>query len=705
VSNERLAFALAVGSPVPYGVPRGALVDVAPVVDGQPQTDRVVFADFIPDNWSAWPNTYQRVAVLERGPQRAVVQATRDWGAVAITTTYTLHALSDRIELRTTLTNHGTVAVENVLSGHTLWPSAGYFFGVPGLGSLKEGPATGALADRAVAYDEDWSIALHAPYFDYVSNRSKDLLQRHSLAPGETRAFDAWIQVGAKGDLAPVTAAEIERKGVAAGIVEGRVETRDGKAVPAPVVVALRQGTPYAWAYGRDGRYELSLPVGRYQLLATGKGHSQSAAIELDVDAGQRARIDFDTLEPPGRVEFAVTQAGREARPLDARIAIVAGQQPSVEFLGRSTFFTELDRPGRLETALAPGRYEFVVTSGGAFLGPPARVQIDVQPSATARVDVPLERLFRPADTGWYAADLHHHADQAEGVTPPADLARSQLAAGLDLLFVSDHDSTANHAPLQEIAARRRVPFIASMELSPSWGHFNAWPLEPGRPLGIDTSKATIHEVLAEARRHGALIVQANHPLIPYGYFASLRVGLVPGGFNPAYDLVEINADVPFDDATLAEVWALWNAGQRYYLAGGTDVHDVWNHESGRLRTFAQLAGPPTPAAYARAVKAGNAYVSYGPLIEPSVAFGSDLQVTAGTPFTLGFTLRAVAGVAEVKLIEAGRVVATKRFEGTPREARTEFTRTTTTRTWLSIEAVDAAGRRAFTNPVWIDAR
>src|SRR5512139_1026319 len=57
VSNERLAFSLAVATSAPYGVPRGAIVDIAPVVDGRPQRDRVVFADFIPNNWSAWPNT------------------------------------------------------------------------------------------------------------------------------------------------------------------------------------------------------------------------------------------------------------------------------------------------------------------------------------------------------------------------------------------------------------------------------------------------------------------------------------------------------------------------------------------------------------------------------------------------------------------------------------------------------------------------
>ena len=202
-----------------------------------------------------------------------------------------------------------------------------------------------------------------------------------------------------------------------------------------------------------------------------------------------------------------------------------------------------------------------------------------------------LTRLFDPPASGWYAADLHHHADQAEGVTPPEYLARSQLAAGLDLLFVSDHDSTANHAPLQKIADARGVPFIPSLELSPSWGHFNAWPLRPGQKLAIDTATATIDEVLGEARRQGAIVVQSNHPFIPYGYLASLGAGLVPGGFNPAFDLAEINSDVPYDTAVLGAIWLLWNEGHRYYLSGGTDVHDVWNHESGRIRTFGHVDG------------------------------------------------------------------------------------------------------------------
>src|SRR5260370_17189128 len=53
VVNERLAFALAVGSPVPYGVPRGAIVDVAPVMNGTIGRDCFVFSDFIPYTCSA----------------------------------------------------------------------------------------------------------------------------------------------------------------------------------------------------------------------------------------------------------------------------------------------------------------------------------------------------------------------------------------------------------------------------------------------------------------------------------------------------------------------------------------------------------------------------------------------------------------------------------------------------------------------------
>src|ERR1700730_18125224 len=157
VVNERLAFALAVRSPVPYGVPRGAIVDVAPVVNGKIGRDCVVFADFIPNNWSAWPNTFQHVEIIERGPNRAIVRSVRDWGKVTVTTVYKLESDSDSIEIRTTMHNGGG-ALSGLLSGLTLGPAGGYLFGVPGLGEVERGKTDGALADWVVAYDEKWTV-------------------------------------------------------------------------------------------------------------------------------------------------------------------------------------------------------------------------------------------------------------------------------------------------------------------------------------------------------------------------------------------------------------------------------------------------------------------------------------------------------------------------------------------------------------------
>jgi hypothetical protein len=703
VVNERLAFALAVGSLVPYGVPRGAIVDVAPVVDGKVGRDCVVFADFIPNNWSAWPNTFQHIEILERGPKRAVVRTVRDWGKVTVTTVYTLESNADAVRIRATMSNGGA-ALSGLLSGLTLWPKGGYFFGVPGLAGMAEGKSDGALADRVVAYDEKWTVALHAPYADHIADGSMDMYQLHTLAPGESRVFDAWLQVGSSGDLTPIIAAEIARRHLASGAVRGVITGADGMAVETPVVVIEKQGKPLAWVLGRHGEYELRLPVGDYTLYATAKNYSQSERVPVRVTADAAAVRDFRDLQIPGSIQWAVTDA-RNGKPLDARISIAEGQKPLVEFLGRKTFFTELDHKGRLEVPIAPGNYLFTVSAGGGFLAERQQVTLQVVAGQAQTANVAVTPLFDPAARHWYSADMHHHADQAEAVTPPADLARSQLASGLDLLFVSDHDSSVNHRALQAIADRRGMAFIPSIELSASWGHFNAYPLLLGQKLAIDTGTATIGEILKEGRRQGAVVVQVNHPFIPYGYFTSVSAGVAPGGFNPAFDLMEINATAPADDEkVLHTLWDYWNAGHHYYLSAGTDTHDVWRFESGAVRTFVHIDGAVTPKAFAQALKDGHGYVTFGPLIYPSVMFGDELKVKPGEPFTLSFDLQSVAGVKQIELIGAGVVLKTESFPAASQQAHVDFPLSTKSRTWYSLIVEDNQRHRAYTDPIWVDA-
>jgi hypothetical protein len=702
VINEKLAFALAVESAAPYGVPRGAIVAIAPVSHGQIGRNRVVFADFIPNNWSAWPNTYHRVDILERGPQQVRIRAVRDFGAATVTTLYTLAAGSDEVAIRTTIKNEGKTALPGLLSGLTLWPNSGFLFAVPGLAGVSEGPAGGALSDRVVGYDEDWTVTLHAPYLDHIADGSRDLFLLHTLKPGEARTFEGWLQVGASGDLAPVVAAEIARRHLASGTVHGTVTTRDGKHLARPVVVVERNGKPYAWVLGRNGAYRLTLPAGDYSLYATGKNYARSATSALQLTADSAQVRDFHDLASPGRIRFQVTEE-RSGAPLDARIVISEGEKPLVEFLGRRTFFTDLERKGRADFALAPGEYLFAVSSGGGFLAPQAQARARVEPGKLSQSRVAIARLFDPPARGWYAADLHHHADQAEAVTPPRELARSQLAAGLDLLFVSDHDSMANHVPLRAIAAARGIPFIPGIELSPSWGHFNAYPITEGAQLAVDTSTASIDMILKEARREGATVVQVNHPFIPFGYFTSVDAGVAPGGFNPGFDLIEINSSNPKDDEkVVAKAWGFWNAGRRYYLSAGSDTHDVWNEESGRVRMYVHVEGKLTTAAFVDSLKAGHAYASYGPLIFPSVMFGTQLNPAAGKPLTLGFDLAAVAGVRQALLVGDGSVLVSRPFADAPRQIHTEFALPPGHLHWYALEVEDQQGHKAYSDPIWV---
>ena len=702
--NEKLAIAIAVESVVPYGVPRGAIIDVAPVRGGRIGRDQAVFADFIPNNWSAWPNTYERVTIVERDPARAVVRAERDWGKVTITTLYTLEANSDHVEIVTTMKNGGDAALTDLLSGLTLWARGGHFFGLPGLAGQEKGKVVGALADRVVAYDEDWTIALHSAGFDHIAYASQDLYLRHNLQPGASRSFTGWLQVGPSGDLAPVIKAEIARRQLPAGVVRGVVIGRDGAKIARPVIVIEKQGQPYGWVLGQNGSYQLTLPAGDYALYATAKNSSQTAKVAVTVGAGASAVRDFRDLDGPGKIAFSVTRAS-DGRPLDARIAILEGQKPLVQFLGRKAFFTELDRKGRVEVPIAAGRYRFQVSYGGGFLGASRELALDVAPGATQAAPVVLPVQFDPRTQGWYAADLHHHADQAEAVTPPADLARSQLAAGLDLLVVTDHDSTVNHRALQRLAQQRGMAFIPGVELSASWGHFNAYPLVLGGKLGVDTGKATVAELFQDARRLGAIIIQSNHPYLPDGYMMSLADGVAPGGFSAGFDLLEINASEPeHDEKVLSQLSRFWNGGHRYYLTAGSDTHDVWNEVSGSARMFAHLDGAPTAAGFARALKDGHAYVSFGPLIFPSVMFGETLKLTAGAPFTLGFDLKSVAGIRTVELIGDGAVVKTESFASpAANEVRVDFPLAAGSARWYALRVEDSKGKKAYSNPIWVD--
>ncbi len=196
IVNERLAFALAVGSPAPYGVPRGAIIDVAPVTGGRIGQDCVVFADFIPNNWSAWPNTFQRIDILERGPKRAVVRTVRDWGKATVTSVYTLESNSRRGRNKNDPAQRRRYGASRPAVGFDAVAETRVFLRPSGTRRYRAGAERrGGRGSRGCLRRgllRGPARALCRPY----RRRSMDMYRLHSLAPGESREFDAWLQVG-----------------------------------------------------------------------------------------------------------------------------------------------------------------------------------------------------------------------------------------------------------------------------------------------------------------------------------------------------------------------------------------------------------------------------------------------------------------------------------------------------------------------------
>ena len=706
VSNGLFAVAFAVDTMPPWGMARGGIVDIAIIRNGEIGYDIASLADFMPNRWSGWPTTYQRVTIEKETKNEVIVRIVRDWGNVELTTLVSIKNDDNKIHFITTMTNHGDSILEDLYTGYVSWPDGGSLIGSPGLSSDLYSVADDHLPVWSAAYDEQWLIGLHAPFADTVAYGGRDRYMLHDLGIDETHTFEAWLQIESSGSLAPLVQTEIDFGPLPAGRIFGQVESTGGDQVRNPAVVALKNDKIYAWTIGANGKYEFNLPAGEYDVYATAKGHARGEARRVVVANGSDVEIDLGGVRPPGRIQLQVAdRASGHSR--DAKMSIRTGYKPSIGYFGKYVFFTELDPVGEFVGDFPPGDYVFEISAGGGFTSLPLIIETTVKSGETTVLDVGIATMARPAERGWFGADLHHHSDVLDGFTEAEFVLRSELAAGVDIAFLSDHDSVVNNAEMKNLSEARGIAFIAGTEISPSWAHFNAFPLDEDKVIEIDPGRATVQEIFSEARRMGADVIEANHPFNPYGYFQSLEDETAPGGFDAGFDLAEIEAPIGVgfqerNERTLQHVWNMWNSGQRVYLAAGSDVHDVWRQPSGAVRTFVYVEGDVSIDRFVASLKAGHSYTSQGPLVYPDIMFGSDIQHHAREQLQLSYTVQAVSGLLAVKLIERGIVIQNVAFQGEETETPVTFTVSPESDTWYSLEVTDSKGKFSYTNPVWV---
>jgi hypothetical protein len=132
---------------------------------------------------------------------------------------------------------------------------------------------------------------------------------------------------------------------------------------------------------------------------------------------------------------------------------------------------------------------------------PPPQPEAPHGPVAPQR---PARRLPAPPGHRWLAGDLHTHSVHSDGVHTVPELARLGMAAGLDFLAITDHNTTSHH-PL--LAAESGILLVPGQEVTTDRGHVNAYG-----DIGWVDFRAPADEWLSTVEERGGLL-SVNHPL------------------------------------------------------------------------------------------------------------------------------------------------------------------------------------------------
>jgi hypothetical protein len=396
--------------------------------------------------------------------------------------------------------------------------------------------------------------------------------------------------------------------------------------------------------------------------------------------------------------------------------------------------------PGYLPGALPAGRWRVVL---GLYKVAPAGVDVKVKISIETGEAGPVHRASTPRTTRrttslrreaagaqprWFAGDLHMHTVHSDGDWTVPGLAAAARTAGLDFIFVTDHNTSSHHAEVDEANVGSRPPLVMrGEEVTTYGGHANAWGLPAGGWVDFRVrpgDSAAMSRVAARAHRLGALI-SANHPRALCGG-CSWSYGDALKDFD-AFEVWNGEWD-PTDEAAL-KIWdGLLQRGLRLTAVASSDSHREQN-PIGRPTTHV-AAEKLTEAALLNSIRRGHVYLTgepYGLSVDFEVAPGEHgLRAAAGVrkgageevvlpaPGTLIFFVRASAASAgqrsyrppayapprpTVSLVSGGRVIRTWQADALTEVFEVECEKDG----YYRLEVRDGAGAMlALTNPIYV---
>lgn len=352
------------------------------------------------------------------------------------------------------------------------------------------------------------------------------------------------------------------------------------------------------------GEFLLHVPAGPVSLTPTLQGWALPAATPL----GDAATAE---LVLPRRSTIKVTATDsqtNEALPVRVQVIPEGGVKLAPasfglreEALGR--LWQDFAVTGTAELPVPPGKHRVIVSRGYEYDLEDAVV------TAVAGETVTIEaKLDRSVDTtGVMCADFHIHSFySADSSDPVEDKVKGAIADGLDIPVSSEHEWVLDFQPvIQRLGLTKWAFGMPSSELTTfSWGHFGVVPLYPredqpnnGSVQWVGKKPPEFFREIAALPEKPVLIV--NHPngagMMAYFTAAGLDRAKASGDpdlWSDEFGAIEVFNDSDFDenrDKSVADWFALLNAGKTYWTTGGSDSHDHRVSPVGYPRTCLQF--------------------------------------------------------------------------------------------------------------------
>ena len=298
----------------------------------------------------------------------------------------------------------------------------------------------------------------------------------------------------------------------------------------------------------------------------------------------------------------------------------------------------------------------------------------------------------------FWRGNLHTHSTRSDGALSPEQVVAAYKNAGYDFVELSDHFLGRFDWPVTDTRALRSNSFTTLIgaemhamgtQVGELW-HI----LAVGLPLDFPpcAPDETGPQLAERARAAGAFVAIA-HPA-----WSQLRIG--DGRALAAAHAVEIYNHGCAVETDRGDGFylldELCNEGRRLTAIATDDAH-FRNGEHDAFGGFVEVkAESLAPEALLSALKAGHFYASQGPRLIDIDVRRDEVTVVCSPVESIALVTGTSRAISHVGRRITG---ATLEIAAAARQAWTEAGRIP----WFRIVVIDAAGRRAWTNPIWVD--